>query len=125
MIKSEQIDSSFDGFSESTSKYLEIPEVRDLWNTVMDSIENIREILTEAVENTYVAMEPEIEDFVWEFDADIESNVRTFYKVQKKYMNYLDEKMIQEFIVEILEQIRPILKQVKILQNKMKDGSIS
>ena len=120
---SERFNAGFDEFVQWINIYSKKEEVKELWNIVMKSIEDVKKTVENAAENTYEVMRPEIDQFVWRFDEmNSEKDLRIAYRVLKKYFTkFLNADMVQDFVVEILEEIEPICKMqtdLPILMNK-------
>merc|ERR1712066_383763 len=79
----------------------------------MASADEVIEALETALENTYKAMQPEIDEFVLEFDANIEENVRVLYKVLSKYfVNFIEPKMVHDFWAE-MRKLENVSKEIE------------
>merc|ERR1712061_39905 len=113
-LNSEMFKEEVDMVLQHFAPIFEDDDVKDLWNTIMESIDDVLETYRKGSVKIYIAMRPEIDDFVLEFDADFEQNVRVAYRVVKKFFtNFIEAEMVQGYVVEILEEIRPAVKKIE------------
>ena len=89
----------------------------------MKSADKIFEAFKDAFENTYTAMQPEIDSFVVRFDADLEQNIRVLFKVLSKYFNeFIQPETVQNFVMEIDGELKIFNKKMQAFEKTLNGG---